>query len=67
LEWDSIGTKQLHHDTASLMNLLENAGLMAEYGAEYDSVVTTRQGTRQLRQQQKYMKNEQTSSNWLLG
>lgn len=38
------------------MNLLEDGGLMAEYGAtcsaEYDPVVITRHGTGPLRQQQ---------------
>ena len=70
LEWDSLGTKELRHYAASLMNLLENAGLMAEWGtaclAEYDSVIIARHGTRQLRQQQNYLKKEQIS-NWLLG
>lgn len=44
------------------MNLLENAGLVAEYGAacsaEYDSVVIARHGTGQLRQQQNYLKKK---------
>lgn len=54
LEQDFEGSKQLCH-VASLMNLLENAGLMVEYGAacsaEQDSVVITRHGTGQLQWQ----------------